>query len=542
MNHKSKLPRKAFTITFVVALLLICCIGYFIFKPKVVNTIILEAGSPMVDISEFLRNKNTVGTFVTDVDSLDLNKPGTYMIEILIGKKIHTSRLIIEDNEAPTGVPADVLILKGENVKAEAFVTDISDATEVSVSFSRKPNTRRTGKQTVEIVLEDEGRNKTVLTANLTVLEVMKSVQVEAGSEMSLTTQDFVDHGDWPVSFVTNINDLDISKPTRYDVILDINGRRIESVIEVVDTTPPSATVTDQEIYLGQTIEADAFVSDIVDVSEVSCSFLKKPPFNKEGTKQVVIVLTDSYGNNSQYSANLVIREDTDPPVFTGIKDIVIYEGQAVSYKKDIQAVDAKDGEVDFQVDSSKVNTNKPGTYEVIYTAVDEAGNKAVEKAVLTVKKLVVSEEAVYALADEILERITKPEMSKREIAYEIYKYVKRHVAYTKTSDKTNVIKEAYRGIKYGVGDCFTYYALSEVLLTRAGIDNMRVTRVGGKTQHFWNLINCGDGWYHYDSTPHKDGAETFMLTDAEVEAYTKKVGRNYYTFDKSKYPATPEN
>ena len=38
-----------------------------------------------------------------------------------------------------------MLILKGENVKAEAFVTDISDATEVSVSFSRKPNTRRTG-------------------------------------------------------------------------------------------------------------------------------------------------------------------------------------------------------------------------------------------------------------------------------------------------------------------------------------------------------------------------------------------------------------
>ena len=66
-------------------------------------------------------------------------------------------------------------------------------------------------------------------------------------------------------------------------------------------------------------------------------------------------------------------------------------------------------------MDSSKVNTNKPGTYEVIYTAVDEAGNKAVEKAVLTVKKLVVSEEAVYALADEILERITKPEMSKEK-------------------------------------------------------------------------------------------------------------------------------
>ena len=43
----------------------------------------------------------------------------------------------------------------------------------------------------------------------------------------------------------------------------------------------------------------------------------------------------------------------------------------------------------------------------------------------------------------------------------------------------------------------------------------MRVTRVGGKTSHYWNLINCGDGWYHFDSCPHKDKLETFMLTDA---------------------------
>ena len=43
---------------------------------------------------------------------------------------------------------------------------------------------------------------------------------------------------------------------------------------------------------------------------------------------------------------------------------------------------------MNFQVNSSKVKPNKPGTYEVTYTAVDEAGNKAVEKAVVTVKNL----------------------------------------------------------------------------------------------------------------------------------------------------------
>ena len=39
--------------------------------------------------------------------------------------------------------------------------------------------------------------------------------------------------------------------------------------------------------------------------------------------------------------------------------------------------------------------------------------------------------------------------------------------------------------MKNKVGDCFTYYSVSEVLLTRAGIPNMCVTRQGGKTQHF---------------------------------------------------------
>ena len=206
-----------------------------------------------------------------------------------------------------------------------------------------------------------------------------------------------------------------------------------------------------------------------------------------------------------------------------------------------MKAIDKKDGEVSFQVDSSKVNPNKAGKYEVVYTAVDKAGNKAVEKAAVIVKKQEVTKEIVYEMADEILNKITKPGMSKQEVAYQIYKYVRGSIAYTGTSNKSSVIKEAYRGMKNKVGDCFTYYSVSEVLLTRAGIPNMCVTRQGGKTQHFWNLINCGNGWYHFDATRQRDGAETFMMTDADLEEFTRKRGNNYYVFDKSKYPRTPE-
>jgi hypothetical protein len=242
------------------------------------------------------------------------------------------------------------------------------------------------GNHNVEIILSDTSKNTTILNASLTVLDVKESIQAEAGSDVTLTTYDFVDHGDWPVSFITPVDNLDFCKPAQHEIKLDVNGKTVSSIIHVVDTTPPAATVTDQETYVGQLIEADAFVSNIVDVSDVICSYKRKPDFDKEGITEVSIVLEDTYGNKTEYTANLKIVADNDPPVFSGIQDITIYEGQSVSYRKNVKAIDKKDGEVAFQVDSSKVNPNKEGKYEVIYTAVDKAGNKAVEKAAVIVK------------------------------------------------------------------------------------------------------------------------------------------------------------
>ena len=69
-------------------------------------------------------------------------------------------------------------------------------------------------------------------------------------------------------------------------------------------------------------------------------------------------------------------------------------------------------------------------------------------------------------------------------------------------SDKSDWKTGAYTGLTAGRGDCFTYYAVSRALLTALGIDNLAVERVGGETRHFWNLVNCGDGWYHFDACP----------------------------------------
>ena len=59
----------------------------------------------------------------------------------------------------------------GRVVEAREFVTDIIDATEVSVSFANEPDFKRVGVQEVTVLLEDEGGNITEQKALLTVLE-----------------------------------------------------------------------------------------------------------------------------------------------------------------------------------------------------------------------------------------------------------------------------------------------------------------------------------------------------------------------------------
>ena len=110
-------------------------------------------------------------------------------------------------------------------------------------------------------------------------------------------------------------------------------------------------------------------------------------------------------------------------------------------------------------------------------------------------------------------------------------------------ADKTYWLRAAYTGFTTGRGDCYVYYAMSRMLLDCAGIDNMEICRDNPAKPHYWNLVNCGDGWYHFDTCPHykQYPLDAFMLTDAQVAAYSQNSVKDYYSFDASLYPATPK-
>lgn len=212
----------------------------------------------------------------------------------------------------------------------------------------------------------------------------------------------------------------------------------------------------------------------------------------------------------------------------------VYYSDKKNSYnfKKFVSATDDRDAKVDIKADTTKINWNKEGVYKIYYHATDRAGNKRTVWAKVQVLKLGASERA----ADQVLKSITKESWSDKKKAKAIYKYVRGHMSYVHNAAHTHWRKSGLRALRYQSGDCYTYYALSRLLLTRAGICNVMINRypTPGGQRHFWNLAYVQGGWYHFDTTPRSRKANFCLWTDAQLHAYSSGYT---FRFKASLYP-----
>lgn len=272
-------------------------------------------------------------------------------------------------------------------------------------------------------------------------------------------------------------------------------------------------------------------------------------------------------------SVLVLYPEDKEPPVITGARDLTVTVGGTVSYRDGITVTDNADTNVQLQVDAGQVNLAQAGTYPVTYSAEDSRGNRAE----ITVTVLVEEEpaqdppdvepsddpgaeptdpggevvppepstqEKLDALARDILSRILTPDMTQREQARAIFDYVSGNVRYVGNPDKDSWVTGAYVGFTQGKGDCFTYFACAKELLTLAGIPNIDLQRVNGNSDHYWQLVNVGDGWYHFDACPHPNShpLTAFLLTEAEAREYSALftgIWLNYYMYDYDSCPVT---
>ncbi len=244
----------------------------------------------------------------------------------------------------------------------------------------------------------------------------------------------------------------------------------------------------------------------------------------------------------------LTPEPDYEPPVISGVKPLIVIQGETIAYKKNITLSDNSQGVVRLDVDTSEVDMNTPGEYRISYVATDEAGNQSIVFTTITVRDAVLAEkeDTVNRIADEIIAKIITDDMSDWTKVYKLWQWCRNNIKYTsEDGDMTNEFTGAYEGLYELKGDCYSFYASFKILLDKVGIDNLKCEREGGDSPHYWNLVNIGDGWYHCDCSPRRkeDTFYTFMQTDNQVKAYSYsyKERRDYYSFDEDAYPARAE-
>lgn len=241
-----------------------------------------------------------------------------------------------------------------------------------------------------------------------------------------------------------------------------------------------------------------------------------------------------------------VLAADTTAPEILGLSEFVVKVGDNLSYKRGVTVQDDSGRDIPLAIDNSQVNLSQLGTYVVIYSATDLSGNTTtVEVPVTVIEGDPVDPQIVYNLADKLIADLLTEDMALQDKVFKLWNWCRTKIKYSYSAGARTVYEAAYEGLYDRKGDCYIYYATMEVLLDRLGVENMKVARVGGVSNHWWNLVNLGDGWYHCDASPRQKGDPylCFMQTDEQLAKYTvyyeaTNPGHpNYFTFDETLYP-----
>lgn len=442
-----------------------------------------------------------------------------------------------------------LVILEGQNVYPEDFLYPSAHMERVSASFRSHTSRPVVGHNRIPLVLT-RGLRRVVTTADLIVLAPADYVQIEFSDEgQDIEPADFLRNSSiangvpFEVRFITETLRPEEYPAGRFPVQLSLNGETFHSVLDVVDTIPPEATPVDMTIPMGEEIFPADFVTDIYDVSPIaSISFAAEPDIYSAGSQTVEIVVEDAFGNRGFFEAQLYVLPNEVPPVIEGARTIDSMVGNTIMYRRGVEAFDAFGRPLGFSVDSSGVNQHVIGRYTATYWTEDHCGLSTEVEIIVNVVSI--DPAWVDERVDNILAEILLEDMTQVEQARAIFEWVRANVYYTGTISRSFVYEGAFQALQNRRGNCFVRYAISEVMLTRAGIPNQRIVRIpSALTPHNWNLINPDDlGWYHFDTSPAPVYVNRFMFTSSQAARYTRQIveasgQRDFYTFNPLLYP-----
>lgn len=240
------------------------------------------------------------------------------------------------------------------------------------------------------------------------------SITIELGNEDAIKISDFLDLSkDELKSAKLNTKDVNFFKEGNYKATISYKDKDYDIKVKVKDTTAPEVKLSDNIVVQTNTpLHMSDIITNVTELSgNIDASFKDKPKsestdntesvsatentesgsssviavggcnlkhndeitYSKSGDYDNTITVTDDAGNSTDIDIKISV---IDAPVINGISDKTVTVGDTIDYLSGITAVDGKGNDItgSIEVDSSKVDINTPGTYQITYKVTDSYG------------------------------------------------------------------------------------------------------------------------------------------------------------------------
>ena len=160
-----------------------------------------------------------------------------------------------------------------------------------------------------------------------------------------------------------------------YEIKIIVDNNEYISKLIIYNNVIDKIELKEVTMYIDEELPS---IKDFI-VNDIDLSLYKYDELllKKElGTQEVLIKIYDNYNNKFEGNTKLTISEDTESPLFSGLKNITLEAGNKYNLYSNVKAVDKRFGEVNFTVDDSSVKYDVPGNYKIKYYAEDKLGNK----------------------------------------------------------------------------------------------------------------------------------------------------------------------
>ena len=508
----------------ILVLVLIAAIGYgqyngWLYRQPKFHDVTMELGQPLPEMEAFLTEYADVDKVKLVTSDLNLTLVGTQELVFSHDGKEETVTLIIQDTTAPKVEFRDLKVSVRDQVKPEDLVAKVEEFSDYTVSFQLLGDAAGYGEVTALVQVTDEYSNTTTGECRIDYRWMKEMFTIELGKTLYSSMLLYGGANEAVELDETRIDAINTFPAGNYGVVSYIGEAANLCIVSVRDTVAPALEVRDVAIFLGQTAELEDFVVSATDISgDVTTRLVEPLCLEEAGTYTVVVEAKDKNGNVTTAEAELRVMVDTEPPVFYGMDTLYVEKYATPAYYYGVSAVDARDGNVEFSVDDSRVNTSRAGTYYAVYTARDKEGNEVTYR-----RQVVVTHDAAdtAALVTSIAANLSSDVESIRNYARDTIWY----------SSEWGGDDPIWYGFNQKNGNCYVHALCFQALLREKGYETMLIW-VTDKS-HYWNMVKIDGEWKHMDSTPGRWHEMYSIMTDET--RYATLTGRDC---DRTAWPA----